>query len=727
MIQLDKHTQDVLQARYLVGEEKTVEDVFERVARVVSEAERQYCQGDASVESWRQHFANMMKQQKFVPNSPLLWSAGVTNNPFACFVLPIEDSRESIFDTLTKAVIIESHGGGVGFNWSNLRAKGSLIKGNGGRSSGLISFMTVYDVAMGEVVKQGKRGGAMIGILECIVDKNKGVAHPDIEEFILSKRNNKALQHFNISVMVDDLFMKAVEEDGDIVLSHPKSDGTPNQNKVVKAREIWNKLCSNAWEFAEPGLLFIDNMNKGNLRPELLRVTNPCGEVMLPIAETPYGSGGGCCNLGSINLAKFVDVETHVFDEKDFRNIVALGVRFLDDVIDIANYSLKSVEYITKEERRLGLGIMGFADACIMMNIRYGSQECLDFIDKVGKIFDEEATITSGKLAHVKGTTAFVKECCEKNGVPVRRNIACTTIAPTGTISMFAQCSAGCEPVFEFEHERNDTIGKSVIFHPLYQKYKDSDKFDKKIWVSSNEVSLIEHVMVQATWQKYIHNNISKTMNAPKTTTLEEVKNAFMLAWKNGVKGITFYRDGSIANQVLSKVTDDKDEDNVVKRPKSLPCEIHKSKVKGSDWCVVLGIYDEKPYEVFAFPEEYMKFKPELVGKITKVTRGNYELESNGDRLIMTKDVMTHEQAEITRLVSMSLRHNVPLHFIVDQLEKSQGQMNCMSRAIARVLKRFVKDGTRVTGMICPTCGSEKIARYEGCVTCRNCDWKKCA
>jgi len=694
-LEYDEHTQNIIKTRYLIGNETSMEDVFRRVAKEVSKIE-------ADKEKWETEFYNMMVSQKFIPNSPLLWGAGTKNSPFACYVLGIQDSRESIFQTLKEAVEIESKGGGVGFNFSNLRPDGSLISTTGGRASGPCSFMEVFDKTMGEVVKQGKRGGAMMAVL--------WYWHPDIEKFVTAKQNNGNLKHFNISVMVDDYFMKKVEEDGEITLNHPYGEGSPNQGKKIKAKELWIGWLTMAWQYAEPGILFFENINRNQLVDYTIETTNPCGEQALP----EYG----VCNLGHINLAKLVDPDTGIFDFKEFKLLIRNGVRFLDNVIDIANYPIKQVKKRSFDERRVGLGIMGFADACILKNIKYGSVECLAFIEDIGKVWESESIKVSEELAKEKGASEYVIKCCKDNKVNLRRNVCIRTIAPTGTASMFAGCSSSVEPNFAFEYQRTDTTGSSAIVAPIC-KHKENPRISSDVWIKAYDVSPMEHLSVQATWQKYVDSAVSKTINAPSDIPSEEVGKVYMEAWRSGCKGITFYRDGSIQGQVLTL------EDRLVpKRPKVIDCRIFMTSVKGSKWCIVLGLLNEKPYEVFAIPAQFSNTLAET-GTIIKVKSGYYEMKSNGDTLNLSKEHISHEQAEICRLVSLSLRHGVPNHFIVEQLEKSSGDMQAMSRAIARCIKRYIPDGTRVNGS-CENCGG-KLIRQEGCVRCSQCTWTKCS
>jgi ribonucleoside-diphosphate reductase alpha chain len=551
---------EVLKARYLLKDtaEKVVETpmgLFDRVAKAVAQIDRKYGEDP---ERSKETFFEMMTKLEFMPNTPTLFNAGTDIGQLsACFVLPVEDSLEGIFTTVKNMALIEQTGGGVGFDFSRLRPKGDIVKSTKGVASGPVSFMRVFDVSTEIIKAGGKRRGAMMGILR--------IDHPDMLEFITSKKDPTFLSNFNISVAVTDEFMKALEEDGDYELTNPR-----NKEKVkrFKAKNVWSLMVKSAWETGDPGVVFIDEINRHNPTPEVGRIesTNPCGEQPL----LPYES----CNLGSINLSKFV--ENGKVDWEKLREIVRNAVHFLDNIVDANTYTLKEIESITTANRKIGLGIMGFADMLIKLRIAYDSEEALQVGDRVWKFIEEEAHKKSAEIAEKRGSFPNFEKSIWKSKYKAFRNATVTTIAPTGTISIIAGCSSGIEPLFAISFIRN-VLGGTRLFetNPLFEaiakergfysakvleeiaKTGSVQKMDavpedvKRIFVTALDIEPEWHVRMQAVFQKYTDNAVSKTVNLPANATVEDVRRIYELAWKLKCKGVTVFRYGSKPEQVL--------------------------------------------------------------------------------------------------------------------------------------------------------------------------------
>ena len=487
---ISKNAITVLKQRYCHPGE-TPQDVYPRVAHALS-------LGDAKFEK---HLLKAMSDKYFLPNSPTIRNAGFKKSVLhACFVLPIEDNMESISDTLKNMIMIFKSGGGVGMNFSKLRPEDAPLS-NGGTSSGVVSFMKLFDVATGVVKQGGFRRGALMGVLN--------FEHAEIIEFIRSKLSNQ-LTNFNISVLVSDVFMQKVENGEIIELKNPTDNVTWN---TINAKTIFDVMCFCAWNGGDPGFLFYDRINKDNpLFPKLkIKTTNPCGEVPLP----DYGA---CC-LGSINISKFVNYGK--FDFNEFEKYLELASRALRNNNAISWYPLPQITKVMKELDPIGVGIMGFADALIKMGIMYDSQDCLTFIDAIGKIYKEV-------------TDKVAKDCFWKR-----------IIAPTGTLSILADCSGGIEPVFETTFEKHLTVG---ILEETRDIYKS--KFVR----TAHQIAPEWHLKIQAQWQKWLDGSISKTVNLPNSASVDDVKKIYMEAWKLGCKGITIFRDGS-KEGVFKKVT----------------------------------------------------------------------------------------------------------------------------------------------------------------------------
>jgi len=551
---------EVLKARYLLKneEERIVEtpaQLFGRVAKAVAKIDEKY--GENAKES-EEIFYGMMTRLEFIPNSPTLFNAGTKMGQLsACFVLPVEDSLESIFTAVKNMAIIEKTGGGVGFNFSKLRPKGDIVRSTKGVASGPVSFMRVFDTATEIIKAGGKRRGAMMGILR--------VDHLDIIEFITSKRNAALLSNFNISVAITDEFMKTLDEDGEYWLFNPRNKAKTSQ---VKAKGIWDLIARSAWETGDPGVIFIDEINRHNPTPHVgsIESTNPCGEQPL----LPYES----CNLGSINLSRMV--EDGKINWEKLKITVRNSVHFLDNVVDANKYPLKEIEEITEANRKIGLGVMGFADMLIKLGIRYDSEEALQLGEKIMNSIQEEAHRKSVEIGEKRGSFPNFEKSIWKDKYGSMRNATVTTIAPTGSISIIAGCSSGIEPIFAVSFIRNVLSGTRLFeTNPLFEtmakeggfysaklleeiaKTGSVQKIDgvpdnvKKLFVTALDIAPDWHVKMQAAFQKYTDNAVSKTVNMPHEATAEDVRKVFELAWNLKCKGVTVFRYGSKPEQVL--------------------------------------------------------------------------------------------------------------------------------------------------------------------------------
>jgi ribonucleoside-diphosphate reductase alpha chain len=551
---------EVLRARYLLRDEKedlteTPTLLFQRVAKAVAETDKTFGEKTAETEKT---FYDMMTKLEFLPNTPTLFNAGTSIGQLsACFVLPVHDSLDGIFNTVKNMALIEQTGGGVGFNFSTLRPKGDLVKSTSGVASGPVSFMRVFDTATEVIKAGGKRRGAMMGILR--------VDHPDVLEFITAKQNPTLLSNFNVSVAVTDEFMQAVESDEAYWLVNPRND---EKVKQLKAREVWGLMAHSAWASGDPGVVFIDEINRHNPTPEVGRIesTNPCGEQPL----LPYES----CNLGSINLSKMV--EDGKVNWGKLRETARNAVHFLDNVVDANFYPLKETAEVTRANRKIGLGIMGFADMLIMLGVPYDSEEALKLAEQVMRFIEEEAHKKSVEIAEARGSFPNFERSIWKDRYNTFRNATVTTIAPTGTISIIAGCSSGIEPLFAVSFMRN-VLGGARLFetNALFEETAKTRGFYsaklleevartgsvqknagvpddvKRLFVTALDIEPVWHVKMQAAFQKYTDNAVSKTVNLPFEAKVEDVREIYDLAWKLKCKGVTVFRYGSKPEQVL--------------------------------------------------------------------------------------------------------------------------------------------------------------------------------
>ncbi len=721
----------VLARRYLKKDElgqvvETPEDMFSRVAKAIAKPDRKYDK-NADLKALEQRFYNMMTSFKFMPNSPTLMNAGrVLGQLSACFVLPIEDSIESIFEAVKHTAMIHKSGGGTGFSFSRIRPEGDIVKTTHGVASGPISFMTIFDVATETIKQGGTRRGANMGILR--------IDHPDIEKFIRCKTQTDRLNNFNISVALSERFMTAVHNGESFPLINPR---TGLEVRRLPADQVFSEIVEAAWESGEPGIIFIDRINKYNPTPNLgeIESTNPCGEQPL----LPYES----CNLGSINLGKFVSKDGTI-DFDDLKETIWDAVHFLDNVIDANKFPLKEIERMTKKTRKIGLGVMGFADMLIAMKIPYNSKEAVEVARKVMGFIDEESKMASAELAKKRGNfPAYEGSIYDSKKTPFMRNATTTTIAPTGTISIIAGASSGIEPLFAISYIRKVLDGSELVeAHPQFvkemkerglfstelmeriassgsiQDFKEIPKELKRIYVTSMDVSPEDHIAIQAAFQEHTDNAVSKTINFPQDASVEDVKKAYILAWKKGLKGLTIYRYGSRPVQVLNlkekkkeKTREAKEAPNGKIAPRPRPRRTRGITERVRTGCgnlyVTINWDDDDFCEVFA-----------QMGKAGGCAACQIEAE--------------------TRLISLALRSGVSPKAIIKQLsgircpspswDEGEQVLSCPD-GVAKVLAEAADieiERQQPNVMNCPDCGAT-LDFEEGCALCRSCGYSKCS
>jgi len=563
-VSLSPNALTVLERRYLARDldgrvVETPDAMFRRVARAVAAVE------GAEAPAWEQRFYQRMVRLEFLPNSPTLMNAGRELGQLAaCFVVPVGDSMPQIFDAVKWASLIQMTGGGTGFSFSQLRPAGDLVSSTGGAASGPMAFMDVFNSATDAVKQGGTRRGANMGVLR--------VDHPDIMAFVEAKLDDRRLTNFNVSVAVTDAFMRAVAHDADYALVNPRSGRDVGR---LRARAVWHRMAEAAWRSGDPGVIFIDRVNELQPTPELgaIESTNPCGEQPL----LPFES----CVLGSIDLSKFVTAASagtpSAPDWARLREAIHDAVRFLDDVIDVTKYPLPQIEAITKQNRKIGLGVMGFADFLVRLGIAYDAPRAFELAHNVGEFFEQESIHASVELARTRGAfAAYPHSRWPERGVPPLRNATTTTVAPTGTISIIAGCSSGIEPIYAIVYDRHVLDGATLReVHPLFEAAAVQRGFaSQALWTAlgargrargtpgvpedvqtifptAHDLPPDVHVRMQAVWQHHCHAAVSKTVNFPFEATPEDVMRVYQLAYDLGCKGVTVYRDRSRSTQVL--------------------------------------------------------------------------------------------------------------------------------------------------------------------------------
>jgi len=733
MVGITKNALHVLEKRYLRKDAngktvETPEEMFRRVAQAIASAELLY-DSDADVKAREEEFYRLMASLDFLPNSPTLMNAGRELGQLsACFVLPIEDSMESIFDAVKNTALIHKSGGGTGFSFSRLRPESDRVGSTGGVASGPVSFMRAFDVATDVIKQGGMRRGANMAILD--------VSHPDIKKFIMAKDDPTVLTNFNLSVAVTADFMKAVGAGTEYELINPHTKGEAGK---LSAREVFDQMVAMAWKNGDPGVVFLDRINRDNPTPHLgeIESTNPCGEQPL----LPYES----CNLGSINLVKMLrgGNGTAEIDYPKLAATVKIAVRFLDNVIDVNKFPLKEIGEMTRKARKIGLGVMGFADMLIRLGIPYDSEEALRQAEDIMAEIQRYATEASRELAQERGAfPAFEGSRCDKpDGFRVR-NATRTTIAPTGTLSIIAGCSSGIEPLFALSYTRNILDGAQLVeVHPYFEevaqregfyseefmkqladgaKLRDMDRVPdqiKRLFVTAYEIKPEWHVKMQAAFQKSTDNAVSKTVNFPQKATKEDIAKVYMLAYEEGLKGITIYRDRSREGQVLTT-----------------------------------GKKEEKAEGAKLVPRKRLKTTSGVTEKVTTGC-GNLYVTVNSDEEGIC-EVFSHlgktggcasAQLEATcRLISLALRSGVEVASIVRQLrgircpsiawEEGKSVLSCAD-AIASVLEKHTTGyegkpkmedyGVKNLAGQCPDCGN-LLVYQEGCFVCPSCGYTKC-
>lgn len=757
---ITENAKTVLEKRYLIRDAQgkaleTVPQLFQRVASAIAQADRNY-DPQADVEKTAQEFYDTMTDLRFLPNSPTLMNAGRELGQLsACFVLPVGDSMEEIFEAVKQAALIHKSGGGTGFSFSRLRPRGSVVNSTGGVASGPISFMKVFNTATEAVKQGGTRRGANMGILQ--------VDHPDILDFISCKSDNNEINNFNISVAITEGFMQAVLAGEDYPLIDPR---TKQEVGRLNAREVYDKIVDAAWRNGEPGIVFIDRLNRDNVVPSQGRIesTNPCGEQPL----LPYES----CNLGSINLAQMVKGEKKKeIDWDKLGQTVDTAVHFLDNVIDVNKYPIPEIDRVTKLTRKVGLGVMAFADLLMLLGVPYNSQEGVEIGQQIMGFIQRRAKEQSCRLAEQRGAFPLFGESIYKDETPIR-NATVTTIAPTGTLSIIAGVSGGVEPVFAFAFIRNvmdgdelievnpllrrrleerglysDELMKKVIAQGSLQHIEEIPQDIKDVFVCAHDVSPQWHIRMQAAFQKHTDNAVSKTVNFPHSATREDVDKVYRLAYELGCKGVTIYRDGSRGSQVLNigKVSKEAKSDEV---PQAAPCPAQQQ-----------NRLEPRP-------------RPAVTMGITekvKIGCGNLYVTVNYDENGIC-EVFTNtgrhggcpSQSEATaRLVSIALRSGIDVQTIIGQLKgircpstirqpgmKVTSCPDAIARAIEKVMRsqnggqmpsavqemeRELNQGAQeeemdhsIAGMrFCPECGAP-VVHEGGCVICRQCGYSKC-
>jgi len=736
-IKLSDNALRVLERRYLTkdGEGRVVEtpqELFHRVARHIASAELTY-DPKADVSLYEETFCQLMENLEFLPNSPTLMNAARELGQLsACFVLPIEDSMESIFDAVKYTALIHKSGGGTGFSFSRLRPERDRVGSTGGIASGPVSFMRVFDTTTDVIKQGGMRRGANMAILN--------ISHPDILEFITAKEDPRALTNFNLSVAVTDEFMKAVEKGTDYNLVNPRTGEVTDK---LHAREVFDRIVDMAWRIGDPGVVFIDEINRHNPTPQLGKIesTNPCGEQPL----LPFES----CNLGSINLSKMVTAKNdqpHVDYEK-LAQTVKLAVRFLDNVIEVNQFPLPQIAEMTKTTRKIGLGVMGFADMLIQLGISYSSEQGLAVAEEIAHFISAEADKASIELARERGVfPAFQGSIYDIPDGPRFRNASRTTIAPTGSLSIIANCSSGIEPLFALSYVRHILEGEEFVeVNPYFEEAAKKGGFysrelmkqlaegkslkdiegvpeeAKRLFVTAHDISPEWHVKMQAVFQGFTDSAVSKTVNFPRDATPDDVAKVYMLAYQEGLKGITIYRDGSRESQVLTVGEGVKKAEGKLaprKRPK-VTRGVTERVNTGCGYIYVTVNFDQQGIsEVFS-----------TLGKAGGCAAAQLEA--------------------ISRLTSVALRSGIDIDSIVKHLrgircpsivwEHGHAILSCAD-AIASVLEKYIKKEetasnsetpSRNPEMVkswagqCPDCGGPLIYQ-EGCNICLACGFTKC-
>ncbi|WP_297669999.1 vitamin B12-dependent ribonucleotide reductase [uncultured Desulfovibrio sp.] len=742
------NTEVVLQKRYLRRDEtgrvsETPRELFWRVAAAMAAEEVKYDRSTRKEAELARDFYDMMTSWKFLPNSPTLMNAGTELGQLsACFVLPVGDSIEEIFDAVKYAAMIHKSGGGTGFSFSRLRPKASRVGSTGGVASGPVSFLRIFNTATEQVKQGGTRRGANMGILR--------VDHPDILEFIRAKEKEGEFNNFNLSVGLTEAFMRAVEDDEQYDLVAPNTGEVAER---LRARDVFDLLVRKAWQSGDPGIVFLDRINRDNPTPDQgdIESTNPCGEQPL----LPYEA----CNLGSVNLARFYvpghngdeDPATQGIDWAELRRVTHLAVRFLDNVIDASRFPLERITETVRKNRKIGLGVMGFADLLYRLGVPYNSQQGVALGERIMAFINEEGHKASAQLAGERGPfPAYGTSAFAARGLGPYRNATVTTIAPTGTLSIIAGCSSGVEPLFALCFTRNILDGERLVeVNPYFEEaLSEAGLFShelmdsvvargsvqdmehvpaglRRIFVTAMDIAPVWHLRMQAAFQRHTDNAVSKTVNLPHDATEQDIYDIYWLAYKEGCKGVTVYRDGCKSVQVLATGEGQKKMDGASgATPAPAPAPVvsgvreRPDIVQGFTQRVTTGLgvmyltvneVDGRPFEVFA-----------TIGKSGRS--------------------ITAKAEAIGRLVSLALRSGVHVRDVVAQIKgiggehpvfRRKGLLLSIPDAIAWVLeRRYLKDDhpadvSDLQKQTCPECGEELVFQ-EGCLICPACGFSRC-
>ena len=739
---LSDNAMTVLKRRYLVKDRQgrvveTPQQMFWRVAKAIAAADAAYGASEQEIQQTATRFYEAMAALQFMPNSPTLMNAGRPLGQLsACFVLPVGDSMEEIFGAIRDAALIHKSGGGTGFSFSRLRPRNSVVASTQGVASGPVSFMRVFNAATEAVKQGGTRRGANMGILR--------VDHPDIIDFIGCKDNPDELTNFNISVAITDEFMRALAADEEYALIDPRTNQGYEQDGAavrLKATEVFDEIVDHAWRTGEPGLVFIDRMNQANptYPYETIEATNPCGEQPLPAYDS--------CNLGSVNLACFVreplppdytpSAPDAGVDWEQLAGAVSVGVHFLDNVIDQNRYPLERIKEQTRRNRRIGLGIMGWADMLVRLQLPYNDTAAFDLAERVMSFVQARARTESSELAKVRGKFPNWDKSVYAAESVMMRNATTTSIAPTGTISIIAGCSSGIEPYYAVAFQRRVLDGTILTeVNPLFEQVarqtgfysealrqrlagrrslaeiKEIPEEVRALFLTSADISPSDHIRMQTAFQKFTDTSVSKTINFRTEASRRDVAEAFQMAYRLGCKGITIYRDGSRPQQVLSpqdSASGTTEPRAVRQRPPSLPGVTEKIKTGQGNLYVTVNFRDGVPFEVFA-----------------QIGHSGYSTLADTEA--------------ICRLVSLALRSGVPVDQVVRQLRGIGGgstvffegaKITSIPDAVAQVLARQAglgddPDNAELEATEpCPECGSP-LQQAASCLTCASCGYSTC-
>ena len=734
--------------------DKTLDDTWRRVAKTLASVEKEPRLAEKK-------FYEALKEAQFLPAGRIISGAGTERSVtlFNCFVMgEIADDMSGIFSGLREAALTMQQGGGIGYDFSTLRPKGAPVLGVGADASGPLSFMNVWDAMCRTIMSAGSRRGAMMATLRC--------DHPDIEEFIEAKRDPALLRMFNLSVLITDKFMEAVRNNNSWDLLF--------EGKIfrtISARELWNKIMHSTYEFAEPGVIFIDRINNLNNLSycEQISATNPCGEQPLP----PYGA----CLLGSINLAKLIkrpfEADAHI-DLKELSELARTSVRMLDNVIDISRFPLPAQREEAHKKRRIGLGVTGLADALIMCGVRYGSIEAVDLTDAWMKNLRDAAYRESSQLAKEKGAFQLFEEEAYMKGPNIKmlpkdiqedikefgiRNALLTSIAPTGTISLLADnVSSGVEPVFAFNYERTvlrPDGSKSIepvhdYAYQIYRNLKGDTKSLPEAFVSAHSLRPEDHLVMQSTVQKYIDSSISKTINCPENISFEDFENIYQQAYDLGCKGCTTYRPNKITGSVLSTNSDvsekehsagtrksSHEDDNIISisapldRPAGLDGKTYKIKWPESDHAIYITLNDiiqggrRRPFEIFINSKnmEHFAWTVALTRMISAVFRRGGDVSFVVEELKAVFDPRggawmdkRYVPSLLAAIGGVIEEHMIDIGFLKDS--------NNLELEFNK--KKQVVNAEEANFSQCTQCGSASMIRQEGCDLCSSCGYSKC-